>query len=78
MKEYITLVAQHSNEIGNQLQLVLEEKIQEIKYKSGLDAFTNGGIEKAVSMPINVHKDDDEKFIKSCDSRQLEIKNIYD
>lgn len=79
MKEYILLIAQHSNEIAHTLELVLSGEIEEIEYKSKDTSTSAGGaLQKSVPKPKDIYVEENKNFVAGLNQRQLELKDIYD
>lgn len=79
-KEYIQLVSQYSKEVKDTLNGVLSGDIQDLNYKSksNVNATTGGALAKSVPKPKNVNEEQDKKFVQSLNTRQLELKTVYE
>ena len=79
-KEYVMLVSQYSNEVKQTLLKIVSGEIRDFNYKSksNVNATTGGALAKSVPKPKNVHGEQDKRFVESLNTRELELKTVYE
>ena len=77
MKEYIILISNHSQELKNSLEQVLNKNVEEFNYKSEnanmaqINKSPGGALAKATSKPKDMHQEENKKFVAGLNKREL-------